>query len=64
MMMVWKTKKDIDKKAQAVAKKGGSNLTKLNRVTTQLKDLEKEMKEIADNYKKLKVVKRNFIKST
>ena len=44
--------KSIDKKAQAVAKKGGSNLTKLNRVTTQLKDLEKEMKGIADNYKK------------
>jgi hypothetical protein len=44
--------KSIDKKAQAAAKKGGSNLTKLNRVTTQLKDLEKEMKEIADNYKK------------
>ena len=44
--------KSIDKKAQAAAKKGGSNLTKLNRVTTQLKDLEKEMKGIADNYKK------------
>jgi hypothetical protein len=35
----------IDKKAQAAAKKGGSNVTKLQRVTTQLKDLEKEMKE-------------------
>ena len=44
--------KSIDKKAQAVAKKGGSNLTKLNNITTQLKDLEKEMKGIADNYKK------------
>jgi hypothetical protein len=35
----------IDKKAQTAAKKGGSNLTKLNKVTTQLKELEKEMKD-------------------
>jgi hypothetical protein len=42
----------IDKKAQAAAKKGGSVVTKLQRVTTQLKDLEKEMKEIANKWKK------------
>jgi len=42
----------IEKKAQAAAKKGGSNLTKLNRVTTQLKELEKEMKDLAGKYKK------------
>jgi hypothetical protein len=41
----------IDKKAQAAAKKGGSNVTKLQRVTTQLKDLEKEMKELAGKWK-------------
>lgn len=55
--------KSIDKKAQAVAKKGGSNLTKLNRVTTQLKDLEKEMKEIADNYKKAEGSKKETLLS-
>ena len=42
----------IDKKAQAAAKKGGSVVTKLQRVTTQLKDLEKEMKELANKWKK------------
>lgn len=42
----------VEKKAQAAAKKGGSNLTKLNRVTTQLKELEKEMKDLAGKYKK------------
>lgn len=41
----------IDKKAQSAAKKGGSNVTKLQRVTTQLKDLEKEMKELAGKWK-------------
>jgi hypothetical protein len=44
--------KSIDKKAQAAAKKGGSNLTKLNRAISQVKELEKEMKEIANDYKK------------
>jgi hypothetical protein len=42
----------IEKKAQAAAKKGGSNLTKLNRAISQVKELEKEMKEIANDYKK------------
>ena len=36
----------------AAAKKGGSVVTKLQRVTTQLKDLEKEMKELANKWKK------------
>jgi hypothetical protein len=55
--------KSIDKKAQAVAKKGGSNLTKLNNITTQLKDLEKEMKGIADNYKKAEGSKKETLLS-
>ena len=55
--------KSIDKKAQAVAKKGGSNLTKLNNITTQLKDLEKEMKAIADNYKKAEGSKKETLLS-
>jgi len=55
--------KIIDKKAQAVAKKGGSNLTKLNNITTQLKDLEKEMKGIADNYKKAEGSKKETLLS-
>jgi len=55
--------KSIDKKAQAAAKKGGSNLTKLNNITTQLKDLEKEMKGIADNYKKAEGSKKETLLS-
>jgi hypothetical protein len=55
--------KSIDKKAQAAAKKGGSNLTKLNNITTQLKDLEKEMKAIADNYKKAEGSKKETLLS-
>ena len=36
----------LEKKAQAAAKKGGGKVGKLQRVTAQLKELEKEMKEL------------------
>jgi NADH dehydrogenase/NADH:ubiquinone oxidoreductase subunit G len=42
----------LDKKAQAAAKKGGGKVGKLQRVTAQLKELEKEMKEIVGKWKK------------
>ena len=42
----------LDKKAQAAAKKGGGKVGKLQRVTAQLKDLEKEMKELVGKWKK------------
>jgi hypothetical protein len=55
--------KNIDKKAQAAAKKGGSNLTKLNRAISQVKELEKEMKEIANDYKKAEGSKKETLLS-
>jgi len=42
----------LDKKAQAAAKKGGGKVGKLQRVTAQLKELEKEMKELVGKWKK------------
>jgi len=42
----------LEKKAQAAAKKGGGKVGKLQRVTTQLKELEKEMKELVGKWKK------------
>jgi len=42
----------LEKKAQAAAKKGGGKVGKLQRVTAQLKELEKEMKELVGKWKK------------
>ena len=42
----------VETSKTAAAKKGGSVVTKLQRITTQLKDLEKEMKELANKWKK------------
>jgi hypothetical protein len=42
----------LDKKAQAAAKKSGGKVGKLQRITTHLKELEKEMKELVNKWKK------------
>ena len=43
----------FDKKAQTAAKKkGSSNVVKLQKVTAHLKELEKEMKELVNKWKK------------
>jgi hypothetical protein len=42
----------LDKKAQAAAKKSGGKVGKLQRITAHLKELEKEMKELVNKWKK------------